>query len=86
MPKSQPSWLMGGRSDSDIFSAARSPAAFSATKQDGFFTLEYTKKCTRNENVIKNIIGLLPPSKYMDFIFFPECSLKKLLESKFSEF
>jgi hypothetical protein len=29
-------------------------------------------------------IGLLPPFKYMDFIFFPENALKKLL--KFSEF
>jgi hypothetical protein len=56
MPKSQPSWLIGDRSDNDIFSAARSPAAFSATKQDGFFTLENTKKWTKNGNVKKKEI------------------------------
>jgi hypothetical protein len=40
-------------------------------------------------NFFKNacfLIGLLPPKKYMDFIFFPERTLKKLLKSKFSEF
>ncbi len=31
-------------------------------------------------------IGFLPAPKYMNFIFFPESSLKKFLKSKFSEF
>jgi hypothetical protein len=42
---------------------------------------------TQRENTTKiERIGLLSPNKYMNFIFFPENTLKKLHKSMFSEF
>jgi hypothetical protein len=53
----------------------------SLTEQRSFLL---NQKCFQKSTFLQ--IGLLLAPKYMDFIFFPESTLKKLLKSKFSEF